>query len=93
MSGSDVSDALKTILERWGLPTLACIALGYFLRNDLLKPLVAEHTTFLRTVADSQQEIAKAMGEQTRLLYTMQSHIESQHRIVRQMTSGSAAPE
>lgn len=76
MSGSDVSDALKTVLERWGLPTLAVIALGYFLRNDLLKPLVAEHTVFLRTVAESQQEIAKAMNEQARLLYTIQSQMK-----------------
>lgn len=79
MSGQDVSDALKTILERWGLPTLACIALGYFLRNDLLKPLVAEHTVFLRTVAESQRDIAEAMKEQTKLLYSMQDHLNRQH--------------
>lgn len=79
MSGQDVSEALKTILERWGLPTLACIALGYFLRNDLLKPLVAEHTVFLRTVAESQREIAKAMSEQTRVLYAIQEHFDT-HR-------------
>lgn len=67
-------------MERWGLPTLACIALGYFLRNDLLKPLVAEHTVFLRTVAESQRDIAEAMTEQTRVLYALQDHIQSQHR-------------
>lgn len=78
MSGSDVSDALKTILERWGLPTLACIALGYFLRTDLLKPLVAEHTVFLRAVSESQRDIAEAMKEQTKLLYSMQDHLERQ---------------
>lgn len=93
MSGSDVSDALKTILERWGLPTVMAIGLAWFLRADVVKPLVAEHTQFLRSVSDSQREIAEAMGEQTKLLYVMQTHIEQQHRIVKEVTSGSAKPE
>ena len=79
MSGQDVSEALKTVLERWGLPTLAVIALAYFIRTDLLKPLVEEHTVFLRTVSESQKEIAKAMTEQTRVLYAMQAHMQKEH--------------
>ena len=72
MSGTDVSDTLKTILERWGFPTLVAIAAGVVLRNDVLLPLVEQHSAFLRTVAESQKEIAEAVQEQTKLLYALQ---------------------
>lgn len=72
MSGTDVSDTLKTILERWGFPTLVAIAAGVVLRNDVLLPLVEQHSAFLRTVAESQKEISEAVREQTKLLYALQ---------------------
>lgn len=72
MSGTDVSDTLKTILERWGFPTLVAISAGLVLRNDVLLPLVEQHSAFLRTVAESQKEIAEAVQEQTKLLYALQ---------------------
>lgn len=72
MSGTDVSETLKTVLERWGFPTLVAIAAGVVLRNDVLLPLVEQHSAFLKTVAESQKEIAEAVQEQTKLLYALQ---------------------
>lgn len=71
MSGQEMSDTLKTIIERWGFPTLVAIAFGYVLRADILLPLVEQHAAFLKTVAESQKEIAEAVNEQTRLLYAL----------------------
>ena len=71
MSGQEMSDTLKTIIERWGFPTLVAIAFGYVLRADILLPLVEQHATFLKTIAESQKEIAEAVNEQTRLLYAL----------------------
>lgn len=71
MSGQEMSDTLKTIIERWGFPTLAAVAFAYVLRVDILQPLVEQHSAFLKTVAESQKEIAEAVNEQTRLLYAL----------------------
>jgi hypothetical protein len=60
------------LLERWGLPTLAAIALAWFIRSDLLLPLLEEHRLTLKEVRETQREIAGAITEQTRLLYALQ---------------------
>jgi hypothetical protein len=72
MSGSEVSEAMKTVLDRWGFPTLVALAAGYVLRHDVLIPLVEQHSIFLQTISESQKEIAEAVNEQTRLLYALQ---------------------
>lgn len=72
MSGSEVSETLKTVIERWGFPTVVALAAGYVLRQDVLLPLVEQHSVFLTTIAQSQKEIAEAVNEQTRLLYALQ---------------------
>lgn len=71
-----MSEFVKTVIERWGLPTLACLAAGYVLRNDVLLPLVEQHSAFLTTVAESQKEIAEAVQEQTKLLIALQPKSE-----------------
>jgi len=60
------------LLERWGLPTLAAIALAWFIRSDLLLPLLEEHRLTLKEVRETQREIAGAITEQTKLLYALQ---------------------
>jgi hypothetical protein len=72
VSGHEMNDAMKGILERWGLPTLFCIALMWMVRHDLILPLVEQHSQFLRTIGESQREIADAVKEQTKLLYALQ---------------------
>jgi len=78
-SGAPVNDngnTLLSILERWGFPTVVALALGWFLRQDVLVPLVDEHKAFVRQLSDTQREIAKAIQEQTRLLYALQPRRE-----------------
>lgn len=67
-----MSETLKTVIERWGFPTLVALAAGYVLRQDVLLPLVEQHSAFLQTISESQKEIADAVREQTRLLYAIQ---------------------
>ena len=68
-------DTLSGIMERWGFPVLVALSLGYFLREDVVKPLVSEHATFLRSIAETQRDIAKAVTEQTKLLYALQPNM------------------
>lgn len=77
MSGADVSETLKTVLERWGFPTLCAIAFAWVLRTDVLLPLVQQHSAFLQTIAESQKEIAEAVQEQTRLLYAIKPELRA----------------
>ena len=81
MSGAEVSDTMKTILERWGFPTLVAICAMAVLRYDVLLPLVQQHSAFLATIAESQKEISEAVKEQTKLLYALKPELrESMHK-------------
>ena len=72
----ETRDTVFGIMERWGFPTLVALALGWFIRQDLLLPLLEEHRLTLKEVRETQREIADAVGEQTRLLYAIQSNIK-----------------
>jgi hypothetical protein len=61
------------IMERWGFPTLVALGLAFFIRQDLLLPLLEEHRLTLKEVRETQREIADAIGDQTRLLLSIQS--------------------
>ena len=65
-------ETLYSVMERWGFPTLVAIACGWVLRADVLLPLVEEHRAFVKSLSETQREISKAVGEQTRLLYALQ---------------------
>jgi len=67
-----VSEFAKTIIERWGFPTLVAMAAGWCLRQDVLLPLVEQHSMFLMTITQTQKEISETMQEQTKLLYALQ---------------------
>jgi hypothetical protein len=60
-------------MERWGFPTLVALGLAFFIRQDLLIPLLDEHRLTLKEVRETQREIATAVNEQTRLLIAIQS--------------------
>lgn len=68
-------ETLYGIMERWGFPTLVAIAAGWMLRNDVLIPLTEEHRQLIRTVSETQRDIAKSVEEQTRLLYALQPRV------------------
>jgi len=65
-------ETLFSIIERWGFPTLVALAAGWVLRNDVLLPLVEEHRSFVKQLSETQQGIAEAVQEQTKLLYALQ---------------------
>jgi hypothetical protein len=71
-------ETLYSIMERWGFPTLVAIACGWVLRADVLLPLVEEHRAFVKSLSETQREISKAVGEQTRLLYALQPRANEQ---------------
>lgn len=80
MTREEIGSTVSTIIERWGFPVLVALAAGWILRNDVLLPLVEEHRTFVRNLGETQQEISRAITEQTRLLYALQpkagKHVE-----------------
>lgn len=71
-------ETLYGIMERWGFPTLVAIAAGWMLRNDVLIPLTDEHRQLIRTVSETQRDIAKSVEEQTRLLYALQPRVAAE---------------
>ena len=70
---TETKDTLFGIMERWGFPTLVALGLAFFIRQDLLMPLLEEHRLTLKEVRETQREIADAVNEQTRLLIAIQS--------------------
>lgn len=70
---TEAKDTLFGILERWGFPTVVALALAFFIRQDLLLPLLEEHRLTLKEVRETQREIADAVSDQTRLLLAIQS--------------------
>lgn len=70
---TETKDTLVGIMERWGFPTLVALGLAFFIRQDLLMPLLEEHRLTLKEVRETQREIADAVNEQTRLLIAIQS--------------------
>lgn len=74
---AETKETLFSIIERWGFPTLVALALGYFLRQDVLLPLVEEHRSFVRQLSETQREIGQAITEQTKLLYALQPRMSA----------------
>jgi hypothetical protein len=82
MSGVEMSETVKVVIERWGFPTLVALACMYVIRADVLQPLVEQHSAFLKTIGESQKEISEAVREQTRLLYALKPELKEQFRTV-----------
>jgi hypothetical protein len=61
------------LLAKYGFSTLVAVGLAWFIRQDLLIPLLDEHRLTLREVRETQREIADAVSDQTRLLLSIQS--------------------
>lgn len=80
MTKEEVAGTVGNILERWGFPVLVALAAGWVLRNDVLLPLVEEHRAFVQQLGETQRDISRAITEQTRLLYTLESHLQDKPR-------------
>jgi F420-0:gamma-glutamyl ligase-like protein len=65
-------DTMFELLSKYGFPSLVAVFLAWFIRTDLLIPLLDEHRTTVKELRETQREIAKAITEQTKLLYALQ---------------------
>lgn len=72
MSKVEVYEAFMRVLERHGFGLVLATAILWFVRTDLVLPMVQAHQEFLKEMAGTQKEITQAIKEQTRLLYTLQ---------------------
>lgn len=72
MSSTDVYETFLRMAERYGFGIVLATAILWFVRTDLVLPMVAAHQQFLREMASTQKDIGVAIQEQTRLLYAMQ---------------------
>jgi hypothetical protein len=72
MTKVEMQEGLHHILSNYAFPVVVAVAAGWMLRNDVLIPLTEEHRALIRTVSETQRDIAKNVEEQTRLLYAMQ---------------------
>jgi F420-0:gamma-glutamyl ligase-like protein len=69
-------ETMFDLLSKYGFPSLVAVFLAWFIRTDLLVPLLDEHRTTVKELRETQREIAKAITEQTKLLYAMQPKAE-----------------
>lgn len=72
MSSVDVYETALRMLERYGFGIVLATAILWFVRTDLVLPMVAAHQAFLREMSQTQRDISSAIRDQTRLLYALQ---------------------
>lgn len=72
MSSADVYETALRMAERYGFGLVLATCVLWFVRVDLVLPMVAAHTQFLKEMAQTQRDITVAIHEQTRLLYALQ---------------------
>ena len=70
---AEAKDTLMEMLAKHGFSVVVAVGLAWFIRQDLLIPLLEEHRLTLREVRETQREIADAVSDQTRLLLSIQS--------------------
>jgi hypothetical protein len=68
----DVYETALRMLERYGFGLVLATAILWFVRTDLVLPMVEAHREFLKEMANTQKDISTAINEQTRLLYAIQ---------------------
>lgn len=71
-SSGSVWDVLLRVGEKYGFGCLLSLAILWFVRTDLVLPIVASHQAFLQEMVATQRELARTLQEQTRLLYQLQ---------------------
>lgn len=71
-SGGSTWDTVLRMAEKYGFGAALSLAILWFVRTDLVLPIVASHQVFLQEMATTQREISRALQEQTRLLYAIQ---------------------
>lgn len=72
MSHTEVYETALKMLERYGFGLALATAVLWFVRVDIVIPMVEAHQAFLQDMTHTQREISSAMQEQTRLLWALQ---------------------
>jgi hypothetical protein len=72
MSSVDVYETALKMVERYGFGLALATAVLWFVRVDIVIPMVESHQQFLRDMTTTQKEITSAVQEQTKLLWAMQ---------------------
>jgi hypothetical protein len=72
MSRMDVYELALRMVERYGFGLALATFVLWFVRVDIVLPMVEAHQTFLKEMSQTQRDISQAVQEQTRLLYALQ---------------------
>lgn len=72
MSSMDVYETALRMVERYGFGLVLASLVLWFVRVDIVLPMVEAHQAFLKEMAQTQRDIAEAVHEQTKLLYALQ---------------------
>ena len=75
MSSVEVYETALRMVERYGFGLVLASLVLWFVRVDLVLPMVEAHQAFLREMSLTQRDIAEAVHEQTRLLYALQPKV------------------
>ena len=84
MSKDEAMGIAGRVLERYGFPTLVALALMWFLRADLLVPLVDAHVKFIDEMTSTQREMVQSMKEQTKILQSIEARSASKAQVASQ---------
>lgn len=77
MSSVEVYETALRMVERYGFGLILATAVLWFVRTDLVLPMVESHQEFLIEMSKTQREITAAIREQTQLLYALQPKVSS----------------
>jgi len=72
MSSMDVYETALRMVERYGFGLVLASLVLWFVRVDIVLPMVEAHQAFLKEMSQTQRDIAEAVHEQTKLLYALQ---------------------
>ncbi len=75
MSSADMYETALRMWERYGFGLMLATCVLWFVRVDVVLPMVEAHQAFLREMSLTQRDIAEAVHEQTRLLYALQPKV------------------
>lgn len=78
VSSVDVYETALRMIERYGFGIVLATAILWFVRTDLVIPMVEAHREFLREMSSTQKDIGKAIREQTQLLYALQPRLSGE---------------
>lgn len=75
MSSADMYETALRMFERYGFGLALSTCVLWFVRVDIVIPMVDAHSSFLKEMAQTQRDIAEAVHEQTKLLYALQPRV------------------